>query len=536
LKIFETFSYDIIIILVLTVSILSGVYYSLYRQLGNTLVLFVPFLLLYFLFNQIMEVYNRILGNTLFKNAAHRYSLNAVIVYTISFILIGLAVKFIYGLCKPSVQKRVLHQPGKLSRAFGGILGMANGYFLCLILLYFLNPFIRINHESPLTKVLNVTSNRVLTLSKLSQYQFQYSDKYEEYQEVLTLFSGRRALSRYNEIEEFLDVDSTNNNLQTQLLPLLSAQSITLIDTHRSGDDYLRALLTTVDGKLLFTSVLDMEKESSNLSQIQIHYDYLLAHQGYLFAYDQYLLTEELNFENLNGIFQSHLQEIAASFLETEAKSHFLETAKAMNDLQENYLRFAGLLEPGVDTVPAYAHAVQNLLQGNGLNEYAERFVSVENTDPLLKEIFSSYLQNSEKISRLNPNLSLAAKLVLVKEEKNWFADPLWEKQILLKSFLLDALVSEAVAGHQLYQEYFFHCYLIPEYAGNEFTGDDFQTALEKLEDLVSEKLIDENTALGLVRDLIDNPDSPLRSLVLAPAFFEELRTLDHPYLNEASN
>jgi len=535
LKIFETFSYDIIIILVLTISILLGIYFSLYRQLGNTLVLVIPFLLLYFLFNQIMEVYNRILGDTLFKNAAYRHLINAILVYIASFVLIGLVVKLIYRLFRPSVQKRVLHQPSKLSRAFGGILGMANGYLLCLILMFFLNPILKINQDDPLTKALNATSNQVLTLSKLNQYQAQYGEKYEEYKQALKLFSGEFALSKYKDIEEFLDVNNTNVELQTELLPLLSEQSVALIASHLTDNDYLRTLLKVVDGKIIFASILDSEKESSNYSEIKTHYDSLLYHQGYLFALDQYFEAEELNFENLNTVFQSHYQEVAAAFSEEYAKESFYEIAEAMAYLQENYQFFSGLLEVEAGSIPDYVQAAESLLQGNGLKEYSENLVKA-NASPLLKEIFGIYLRNSEKIEKLHPNLSLACKLVLVKDEKNWFAKPLWENQSLIKSYFLDALVTDSVSGHQLYQEYFLHCYLFSEHNSNVITGNDFLEAMERLEALVSEEKIDEDTARKLVGDLLNDSNSALSSFAIGPEFYDELRTIDHPYLSGTTN
>jgi uncharacterized membrane protein required for colicin V production len=536
-KVFETFSFDIIIFLVLVISVLSGVYYGLYRQGGKTLRLLIPFIALYFLFNPIMKIYDSTLGKTFFRNSIYYRFSNALLVYVLFFALFCLFSKAIYYLFRPSVQKRVLNQESKLSRTFSGFLGLMNGYLLTIIILFILNPFLDINYQTPLTKFLNLTANEVLTVSKLNEYQYLNVEEYERYQEGLGKITGRTAKKAFQEITNFFEKTSTINlELENHYLSF-SEEAKNLVLVNLSGSDYLQALMTKVDGKHVFTSVLNLEKENPAYSQLKEIYDELVLFEGYLLVLEEYQLINK-NMEELNALLQTHYYDISSAFTNSNAQSKFEKNARVLNTLAENYSFYSKFSVEIISNMDTY-YDIINSLDNEQFKSFCTDFLADGDTKnyPEIVEVFELYLEKEQVINKFNPYLSLAAKLVLSKDQKNWLVKPLWERQALLKTYIFDALSSERVLGSQLYQEYFLYQYLISDYDGREFDIDYFETLLESLESKVNLGIVDEVVASNLIKQLLYNPQGALINLTLdgklSPTFFADLEGLEHPYLGE---
>ena len=81
-----------------------------------------------------------------------------------------------------------------------------------------------------------------------------------------------------------------------------------------------------------------------------------------------------------------------------------------------------------------------------------------------LNILFASYLKNKEVITKLNPNLSLSAKLNIGVKYNYYFKGDSIFKNKLLKSYLIDTITNIDLPGYKLY-EYVF----MPNYKWNRF-------------------------------------------------------------------
>jgi hypothetical protein len=544
LNIFATFSFDVIILLVLAVSFLTGIYLGLYRQAGNTLVLALPLILLYFLFDAIMTVYIKITGLGFFKSSPHRHLFNVLIAYALAYVILAVFIWFIYRLFRPSVQKRVLNQPSRLFRILGGTLGLLSGYVICLILIYVIKPFININYHSPLTRVLIGTESKVITISKLNRYQNINVEKFHKYQKEINLLTGRTAFDFYSEAHDFLIyLPDLEIYLETEIHPLLSDASKALIEDNLEGNNYLQGLVKRVDNKRISELILENEKANNNFSLISSKYALLRKNEGYILVYYEYLNTDltDLNFYTLINIFEENQEEILKEISDKERKEVFNKGLEASLYYKENSDFFINEFssEGEISDIAIYVKYFESLLKSLKLQEIADEFLKTDNSDyPILKEIFRNYLKYKDRLIDLPPHLSFEAGIILSEEEKNWLQTPLWENHVLIKSYLLDCLSSSVNYGHELYSEYFFTKYLADPQGYDSFGIEEFQDVLLKLDEQVTSGLLNQNVAEKYINSLLLESDSIVydfvRQELADPLIFQEIVLLENKYLTDS--
>ncbi len=540
MEILKTFSFDAIIILVLAVSFFIGIYYGIYRQVGLVLKLGFPFIILYFSFSSLMKGYQKLTHLGLFKKNPHRYLFNALLVYILAFVLLFFLTGFIYKLFQPSVKKRVLNQTKIYFRIIGGFIGLISGFLVCIILVYFIKPFINFDYESPLTKALVATENKVLTISKLNQYQNVNVEKFEEYKLTISLFTGRRALDFYTDFEqEILSLPELEEKLQTAILPLLSETSKNLIESN----DILKELIRKVGNKRVYEKILEAEKKNNDLALIEEALLEVKNNRVYIWIYYKYLETElsELAFEEFIYFCLSNHEEVLAEIIDHKKRQDFQKGLAACEYYLENGQVFSSYLtsfDPYISDLKTYVINFESLLKSEALDDYSVQFLKTEIKYPKLAKIFRSYQKNKKKINNLPNQLSLAAKIVLAEEEKNWFQDPLWEKHELLKYYFYDSLAVSSNYGHELYSEYFFAKYLAASENYEVFGVSEFGECLKKLDEAVAMGLLQREVAEKVVSNMLLNEEGIIADLekenIITASFYEDVLELENEYLTES--
>src|SRR5690606_13772636 len=73
----------------------------------------------------------------------------ALIIYFLSYLIIGIILRLIYSLFKVPVRKRVLNKPSLMNKIISMFLGLVNGYVLGMLFMFIFNPLIGLKYDKP---------------------------------------------------------------------------------------------------------------------------------------------------------------------------------------------------------------------------------------------------------------------------------------------------------------------------------------------------------------------------------------------------
>jgi len=551
LNIFETFNFDIIIILVLFSAVASGFYYSLYRQAKKTLILIIPFIFLYFTLDKIMLL---LMGLKPFSKAvewlikffkinSYKNVITTFIVSLIVYIIIAYLVKFVYDLFKPSVQKRVLTQPSLYTRSLASLLGLVNGYIIVMVLMFAIKPFINVTYDKPLTSIINQTNNEVITISELNEIVNINTDSYVEYDENFKLLSGRVVLNELNSVNTFLsEIPNLNEEIKNNMLPSLSQESLDLINLNVVDENYIGALMKK-DKKLIFDTILVNEKQNDNYLSIKNTYDYLMKNQGYLYLYDLNNDISNLNFFDLYQIIYDNKEEIKNHYDDFSSQIKFQNTIVQFTFFFTHFEDFKALVpEANIDDLQTYVLTLEESFESHILIEqYSNRFKELyaSNKDPIIKNLnkaFKEYIKYSDNVVLINKEMSFASKITLSRNYSNWYHKDISDKHILLKSYLIDSLCDENINGNKLYQEYFFYNYLGYDINfEDKIDIEDFNIILSRLESLITTGLITNKQAEKYMNIIINKENNVFFDLEqrnkLSDSLYSDLENLENTFI-----
>lgn len=527
MKMFESFNFDIIIVLILISSIISGLYFNLYRQGRRTLGLILPMVILFVLFNSIFETIKNIgfIDNALnkildFLKITHKQTAYAVIIYFLSFTLLSIIIRAIYSCFRIPVQKRILNKATPTSRVLCALLGLLNGYVIGMILMFVLNPFIGLNYEKPITKIYTETANNVLTFSSLNGLKNVNVKKYEETEKILGELTGRNVLNEYNEIistfETFINLEE---EFTLTIIPSLSAASSTLINS----SDILNSFIQ--NSKV----IIAFEKSNPNHKRLKEIKKYLEKHIIDLSIYKEvsdfefdticnYIITNEVALLDKlpNDLYKDKLFnriQIITNYYQNKDAYHELinYTAVAIND---DVIYYEKMLATNTDEV---------------ISAYRQKYgFAITN----LNILFASYLKNKEVITKLNPNLSLSAKLNIGVKYNYYFKGDSIFKNKLLKSYLIDTITNIDLPGYKLYSEYVFYAKLANGIDLEELSKDEFIVILNNLNKLVIDGIFTKEQAKVYFENLF-LPYNNMFFALLSDELIEEIKTIDNEYLSE---
>jgi hypothetical protein len=516
-QLFETFNFDIIIILVLFVSVVTGMYYSFYKQIGKFLMLYLPFLILYFIFDIILNFYLGITNGGILKESTSQKIINVFIIYILSFIMIALIIKFVHLLFKPTVTARVLNDVSKTSRVAGALLGVMNAYLIIFLLMYLVNPLIDINYNNLLTKTINNSSNEVLTITKLNIVQNVNVEEHKDYQEAEEIFTGRAKLNALNKLTyELTKIDYISNDLKTLMYPTLSNASKELIDAVIIDNDYLSAVLKADESGIVFEKILVLEVANPDINNYQNYYNQL-KNNDYLIIYQEYLNRESTS-SNIEEVILLNKYEIINKF--KNQKYEIIEIIENIN-IYNDYESILSIPEVTYSTLSNRVTFNENLLRSiDSLETLKEHLDSINSSEKefskvkTLKLLVDEALKNTDNVFKMNPNMCLSTRVILARNYK-FYNEFEWTNNLLLNSYLINSLVSTKLAGYDLYHEYFFYRFLAFDLGTGEVISHDYYNLiLERLEAVVVDGLINSKEASTFINLLLENKDSSFNDLV----------------------
>lgn len=530
MKIFESFNFDIIIILILISSTVSGLYYNLYRQGRRTLVLIVPFIILFFTFNLVYDYLKTVdfINNGIIKiinlfKITYIESALALIVYFTSYIILALIVRLIYSLFRVPVQKRVLNKESTSSRLFGSFLGLLSGYVIGMLFMFILNPFIGLNYEKPITKVYTATSNDVLTFSSLNQLKNVDTKKHSEYQEILGELTGRNALNEYNEVIEIFNYfNSLKDEFTTSIIPNLSIASSSLIN----NEDILNSFNLNVN------LILENEKENPIINRLKEIRTYLNEAKAELSVYSNVTNYEYQTISDyLINNYESLVSELTTD-LSIDKFTKRVNIIKSYNDKRLEYLSLIDYESVYMDEDVRYYEEMLNkdtesiIASFNNLypNKDTEFLINLNN-------IFEKYNKNKEVIKSLDPKLSLSIKIITSDRYNYYYVSDSVLKNKLLKSYIVDTVTNKYTTGYEFYSEYVFYVKLAKSIDLEELSKDEFIVILNNLDKLVSDGIFTKDQAKVYFQNLFSIDNNVFFGL-LNDELIEEIKTIENEYLN----
>lgn len=530
MKMFESFNFDIIIILILISSVLTGLYFNLYRQGRRTLVIILPIILLFFFFNSIYEnlIKINVINNALIKivevfKFKHQATAIAVIIYFLSYIILSIITRLIYSLFRVKVQKRVLNKATTTSRILCSVLGLLNGYVLGMLLLFILNPLIGLNYEKPITKVYIETANDVLTFSSLNEIKNVNTKNYENIEEVVGELTGRNALKHFEDILDVFDnLISLEEEFNSKIIPSLTASSSALIDEN----DLLNSLSLNIN------SILELEKTNPNIQRLKEINKYLIENKAYLTLY---LEVNDFSFDEVSDYLLINQEMLLDSLTKNLYKDSLLEKINSFEtylEKREEYLQLINYTSSNIKEDVLYFENELAINTESIINAYKQKYANDDSElSSRLTKLFDIFLKHKDNLKNLNPKISFSVKLTLGPKYSYYFINDNLLYNNLLRVYIIDALTNVNSEGSKLYSEYIFYHKLASSIDLEELSIEEFQIILNNLNKLVTDNILSKEQAIEYFKNLF--MDSNVFFGLLDDDLIAEIKTIESEYLSD---
>lgn len=483
--VFESFNFDIIIVLILVSSLIFGLYFTLYRQLRRTIVLILPFVILSFSFNLI---YRLITGVGFIKDYGFKalefigfdtyveYAFS-LIVYFFSYLVIAIIIRVVYSFFRISVKNRVLGKKSGYSKVASALLGLLNGYILGMLLMFILSPFIGLNYNKPLTKVYLATTNDALTFSRLNQVSNTNTELYLEYEDTLGALTGRDVLNAYDKINlKFTYFEELEAEFNNELLEKLSPVSVNLLAENK-------LLYSFVKGANV---IFGNEKQTDHLKRLRQINKAIRNDLVYLNIY--YNLVNKDEDAVINYVVDNYDDLILEASRNLE-RDTLIKEYNIFTRYIENKDEYLSLLEyESVDIVSdvIYYETYLNKNLDSFIIDFNLRYANEETEEiKKLKKVFASYTANKDLFIDSQYDFSLSTKLTLVSNYRYYYKKEVVFKNQLINVYLKETLLDLNANGHELYSEYFFYKKLNVNSDADEITMNDFLIILDNLDKVV---------------------------------------------------
>lgn len=530
MKMFESFNFDIIIILILISSVLTGLYFNLYRQGRRTLITILPIILLFFSFNSIYEnlIKINVINNALIKivevfKFKHQATAIAVIIYFLSYIILSIITRLIYSLFRVKVQKRVLNKATTTSRILCSVLGLLNGYVLGMLLLFILNPLIGLNYEKPITKVYIETANDVLTFSSLNEIKNVNTKNYENIEEVVGELTGRNALKHFEDILDVFDnLISLEEEFNSKIIPSLTASSSALIDEN----DLLNSLSLNIN------SILELEKTNPNIQRLKEINKYLIENKAYLTLY---LEVNDFSFDEVSDYLLINQEMLLDSLTKNLYKDSLLEKINSFEtylEKREEYLQLINYTSSNIKEDVLYFENELAINTESIINAYKQKYANDDSElSSRLTKLFDIFLKHKDNLKNLNPKISFSVKLTLGPKYSYYFINDNLLYNNLLRVYIIDALTNVNSEGSKLYSEYIFYHKLASSIDLEELSIEEFQIILNNLNKLVTDNILSKEQAIEYFKNLF--MDSNVFFGLLDDDLIAEIKTIESEYLSD---
>lgn len=200
---FETFNFDIIVLIIIFFSIIFGAYYGIKREIRHFLVITIPFIILHFSFSSIVvfleeKAILEAIKGVIKKVVSKSDDLLVITILAILFyILLMLITCLIMKGFKPKSEKLLLSKETKRTRLLGALLGIFEGYFISSIVLCLISNLFVINYNNALTSFISNTSKKISYYSEYNSVK-SICKQYNELEYELDIIFGKREKEIYD--------------------------------------------------------------------------------------------------------------------------------------------------------------------------------------------------------------------------------------------------------------------------------------------------------------------------------------------------
>lgn len=189
---FESFDFDIIVLIIVSFTCIFGAYYGAKRETKHFLNILLPLLIMHFSVEKMFELlmketkvfeFLKYYISLILNDNQNEKNVELIILFLFSlvyYIVLFFIIFFVSNIFKLKNEKLLLIKETKKSRLFGALLGILEGYIISAFVLSFVSNIFVINYDKPITNFVSSTSKKV---SYVSQYDI-VNNAYESYEDL----------------------------------------------------------------------------------------------------------------------------------------------------------------------------------------------------------------------------------------------------------------------------------------------------------------------------------------------------------------
>ncbi|MDD3171088.1 MAG: CvpA family protein [Bacilli bacterium] len=520
---FETFNFDILVIIIFIAGLVFGFYYGFSRQLKKTINLMLPFIILHFLMSYIISFLLKIEFvveakiaifawlRKYFLFANYENSVFTIFIGIILYLILYLVIAGILKIFNSNKEKTIFKQIKGTSRILGGVVSLFSSYIYSMLFLFVFGATMMIDISRPVSDLLSKTSNGLFDISELHLYQNEKVYQYDELNKAFSSINGETAQEEYLKLRTLANEFTVMNEyFKNTLLPNVSETSRGRIIEASPNDNYVLGMMQMGERKTLFHYILLDETDNSLYKEFNEKYEYLLENRGYVYFFYEILENdfEEYTIEQIFTNLRDKKDQITTYFLSENSIFNFNNTYKELEFYCDNSDDLYRLINSETTSymieeyVSSFSECFKSLIE---INDFKEKFLLFYDKDAfkvmtemekdiftVVKEAFLTHDKNIDLINEMAYNLSYEAKITLVSDYKDFFQSHVWEDKILVNSFINDSLSFSEATGHDLYFEYMVYEYLLKSEDDQKINLDDIIDGLTRLNDLAN---------LGIITD-----------------------------------
>ena len=520
---FETFNFDILVIIIFIAGLVFGFYYGFSRQLKKTINLMLPFIILHFLMSYIISFLLKIEFvvetkiaifawlRKYFLFANYENSVFTIFIGIILYLILYLVISGILKIFNSNKEKTIFKQIKGTSRILGGVVSLFSSYIYSMLFLFVFGATMMIDISRPISDLLSKTSNGLFDISELHLYQNEKVYQYDELNKAFSSINGETAQEEYLKLRTLANEFTVMNEyFKNTLLPNVSETSRSRIIEASPNDNYVLGMMQMGERKTLFHYILLDETDNSLYKEFNEKYEYLLENRGYVYFFYEILENdfEEYTIEQIFTNLRDKKDQITTYFLSENSIFNFNNTYKELEFYCDNSDDLYRLINSETTSytieeyVSSFSECFKSLIE---INDFKEKFLLFYDKDvfkvmtemekdifTVVKEAFLTHDKNIDLINEMAYNLSYEAKITLVSDYKDFFQSHVWEDKILVNSFINDSLSFSEATGHDLYFEYMVYEYLLKSEDDQKINLDDIIDGLTRLNDLAN---------LGIITD-----------------------------------
>lgn len=545
---FGTFNADIFIVLIVIAILLLGIYYGVFKQLRSTIKLVVPFIGIYFLTPLIvkglcnLEWYNIFIDKVLnwFRAIEYKYTAQIIFYSVILYALIYTIVSLFFKAFKKNDGKMASFKKSKfldvISRCLGFVISTVSAYVVVITFMFMTSITTNVRHDGVITKLVYKLELKEFEISKLNKYQNVIPTNYVNLEDDIKLINGDKVKEGYDKIKSEIDVVEINLN---SFRSMLGDESKKLLENEKIYDFIIS------DDEAIYNKILENEKDNQNLKTIKNVYNLLKEKQGYVEIFYKNKFDKNLTGKEFISAIINQEEIIKNSSIDSSIKAELIDTIRSFvfyNTYKSDLYKLV-YDDSFNDDIITYNTKMNNVFVRDDLlktfsQKFIEKYDKGQNifseyyyTFYNLKNYFKLYLNSAETYNKLNSNMSITTKLILVEFYDDLVSTKEWENLFTVQKYMCDALKGNHLKGHDFYTEYLFYQYITVSFSDEDkLDSSDLDTMLSNIESL---EVLDYDSLKCFVSNIFIKGEV-LRNInsYIDESFIEAINTSNNKYFN----